>query len=1149
MKRFLFFTVIAVLYAAPGSMLWAQEPTDFFESKIRPLLVAKCYECHSAETKKHKGGLQVDTKEALLKGGETGPALVAGNPAKSLLMSAVRWADKDLQMPPKEQLSAHEIADLEAWIKMGAPDPRTGTHELTNIEKHLENAKQHWALKPVTKPAPPAADMHPVDAFITQKLQAAKLTLSPPADKRTLIRRAYFDLIGLPPSFEEVTAFAADDSPNAFEKVIDKLLADPRYGERWGRHWLDVARYADSMGAIFNGDDSYPCAYTYRDFVIRSFNEDKPYDRFLMEQIAADQIDSAASGAKGKDNTKLAAMAFLTVGRRKDRTLDDDTLDDCIDVLGRGLMGLTISCARCHDHKLEPITTKDYYGLYAVLKSSKEPGVLPALPQPETPLTREFNEKNQKQRTEYVRILAEMTETAFKREWPRVGSFLLAAHDAKNVSSNKDSGLRSGMLKDRKLNFKIYDQIVESKPDWWEINAAIFSPWQAFEKLPKDAFEKEAPALAAKFAANADRMLEPAIAALFAGAPPIKLEDVAQRYDELYAKIVDRWFADNAAALKQCRELNAVDLDTTVKILHETIVSRITQLMWTGVSKPDDGPGDIFRANEGPWYFPSVSQFYAGQSGLLIDVPGQLLSKVEPEINKLDQGPGAPIRAMAFFDEPKPYAGKVFVRGNPNVKGADAPRKFLTALQAVAPDPFPANKSGRLELAKAIASKSNPLTARVIVNRIWQWHFGEGIVRTPSDFGFRGDAPTHPELLDHLTSWFMENGWSFKKLHKHLMLSATYQQRSAVQKNEFTAVVDPANKLLWSFPVRPLELEPFRDAVLAVSGRLNGELFGKPIKLTDNTPASLRRTVYGYVDRKTLPNLYRSFDFPDPNYSSPKRSRTALTPRALILMNSPLITDSAKELAASLAKALPDDPGRVKELYRRVLQREPIEKEAARALAYLASYPPNDLVQPEAKDWQYGFGAFDLVSKQIKDFASLTSFDGKTWKATAKMPDGKPASIMLDAQGGDPGANDHLSSVRRWVAPQDGHVTISAELSHTNAKTEGIVARLISKRKGLLGEWKAKNNSLMTEIKDLEVKQGDLLDFIVSSASATDPGVYQWAPTIMMPGVSMPGMPGMPKRWDARTDFADPNKPPKPFTAWEELAQALLLSNEFGMME
>ncbi len=1142
-----FFTSLVTAIVILGSTLRAQEPTDFFESKIRPLLVAKCYECHSVETKKHKGGLQVDTKEALLKGGETGPALVAGDPGKSLIMGAVRWTDKDLQMPPKEKLSAHEIADLEAWIKMGAPDPRTGVHELTNIEKHLENSKQHWSLKPVAKPAPPVTDMHPVDAFINQKLQAAKLALSPPADKRTLIRRAYFDLIGLPPSFDEVNAFAADESPNAFEKVIDKLLADPHYGERWGRHWLDVARYSDSMGAIFNGDDTYTCAYTYRDYVIRSFNEDKPYDRFLMEQIAADQLDSTAPGAKEKDATKLAAMAFLTIGRRKDRSLDDDTRDDTIDVIGRGLMGLTISCARCHDHKLEPITTKDYYGLYAVLKSSKEPGVLPSLPQPETPQTREFNEKNQKQRAEYVRILADQAETAFKREWPRVGSFLLAMHDAKGVSSNKDAGLRSGILKDRKLNFRIYDQLVESRQEWWNANASIFSPWQAFEKLSKENFEKEAPALAKNIAE--DRLIEPVIAALFNGPPPVKLEDVAQRYDELYSKIVDRWFAENAEALKKCRELDAADLDTTVKILHETIVSRITKLMWTGVSKPDDGPADIFRANEGPWYFSTISQFYANQTGLLIEVAGQTLGKIEGDLTKLDQGPGAPIRAMAFIDEPKPYAGKVFVRGNPNVLGADAPRKFLTALQHVAPDPYPKDRSGRLELAKAIASKSNPLTARVIVNRIWQWHFGEGLVRTPSDFGFRGDAPTHPELLDHLASWFMENGWSFKKLHKHVMLSAAYRQRSAVPKSEFTASVDPANKLLWSFPLSPLELEPFRDAVLAVSGRLNGEAFGKAVKLTDNTPASLRRTVYGYVDRKTLPNLYRSFDFADPNFSAPKRSRTALTPRALILMNSPLITDSAKELAATLAKALPDDPSRVKELYRRVLQREPSEKEAARALAYLASYPPNDLVQPEAKDWQYGFGAFDMTSKQIKDFASLTSFDGKTWKATAKMPDGKPASIMLDAQGGDPGANDRLSSVRRWVAPQDGHVNISAELSHANAKTEGIVARLISKRKGLLGEWKAKNNSLMTEIKDLEVKQGDLLDFIVSSASATDPGVYQWAPTIMMPGVSMPGMPGMPKRWDARTDFADPNKPPKPFTAWEELAQALLLSNEFGMME
>jgi hypothetical protein len=539
--------------------------------------------------------------------------------------------------------------------------------------------------------------------------------------------------------------------------------------------------------------------------------------------------------------------------------------------------------------------------------------------------------------------------------------------------------------------------------------------------------------------------------------------------------------------------------------------------------------------------------FTSNQLYLSKDVAEGLRRNALKAVTDLVNHPGAPLRAMAW-QEDKPFDGKVFVRGNPNVKGADAPRQFLTALRHISPEPFPKDTSGRLELAKAITSNANPLTARVIVNRVWQWHFGEGLVHTPSDFGFRGDAPTHPELLDHLAAWFMENGWSIKKLHKHIMTSATYRQASHAPPQPRTATVDPANALLWSFPIQPLELEPFRDSVLAVSGRLLTESFGKPVKLTDNTPASLRRTVYGFVDRKTLPNLFRSFDFPEPNFSAPKRSRTALTPRALILMNSPLLIDSSKELAASLNKAQPD-AARIKELYRRVLQRLPTETEAARALAFLQAYPADDLVQPEAKDWQYGYGSFEPASKQVKEFTTLTSFDGKAWKASAKMPDGKTESVMLNAQGGNPGPSEHASTIRRWLAPQSGRVDINAELSHSTDKNEGVIARLISSRQGLLGEWKAKNNSTPTALRNVEIQAGETLDFVVSSASAANPGIYQWAPTIVMPGVFMPGMPGVPKRWDARSDFSDPSKPPKPLSAWEELVQALLLSNEFGVME
>ena len=480
---------------------------------------------------------------------------------------------------------------------------------------------------------------------------------------------------------------------------------------------------------------------------------------------------------------------------------------------------------------------------------------------------------------------------------------------------------------------------------------------------------------------------------------------------------------------------------------------------------------------------------------------------------------------MAFFDAEKIYDGKVFVRGNPRTLGADAPRRFITVLSSISPQPFPKDRSGRLELAQAIVHKDNPLTARVLVNRVWLWHFGETLVGTPSDFGFRGDRPANQRLLDHLAGWFMDNGWSFKKLHKHLMLTDYYRRRD--------------------FPTRPLELEPFRDSLLAVAGRLSAESTGRPSKVQETT----RRTVYAFVDRKTLPSLYRSFDFPDPNFTASRRSNTALTPRALILLNSPMVTESAKTLAGALAKSSLDPAHQIEELYRRVLQRDPSVKERRRALEYLAGYPLSDLVHPEEKDWQYGYGSFDADAKLVKGFSPLTSFDGKAWKATPKTADGKASTVTLDAMGGTSGAGDALSSIRRWIAPIDGQIEINGELVPLDAKNVGIAARIVSSRTGLIGEWNVKSDSTNTEVKKHAVKKGEVLDFLVAFRSDKGSGSYQWSPTILMPTANLPGMPGMAKRWDARTDFANPNSPAHPLTALEELVQTLLLSPEFASLE
>jgi len=1094
--------VFLLLAAASSAADITPAQTEFFENKIRPLLVERCYECHSAE-KKQKGNLLIDTKEGLLKGGDTGPAFVAGDPAKSLLIKAVKWTDKDLQMPPKKQLGAEEIAALEEWVKMGAPDPRGGARVLTKIEEHLENSKQDWSFQPI-----PALTAVALDSFVPSK--------SPPADKRTLIRRAYLDLIGLPPTYAEVNAFLTDSSPRAFEQLVDKLLADARYGERWGRHWLDVARYADSMGSIYGAADTYPNAFTYRDYVIQSFNHDKPYDRFILEQIAADQLDTA------KDVNTLAGMAFLGIGRRKDGKLDDDMLDDTIDVLGRGLQGLSIGCARCHDHKLEPITTKDYYGLFSVLKSSREHEVPPAIPQADTPQVREYHEMNRQARAEYIRVIAFEADRSMSAIRSRLGDYLLAAHDSEFKTIYVGKTVKADIIDPRKLQSGVHNRLVTSWDKWVKGHAELFGPWLELSALGEADFAAKAKPLCESYAKNADKNLLPSVARFFVKGAPKNLRDIADIYNYLYAAEIE---AISGEKWRQHLKVACAPTDEELSIPSKDLeVRAIDRLHSVQRANPlpeadDQALRAIIIEDSSPFVF-SARDFLTNRLNSTRDVADGIRRNVAKALTALDAHPGAPARAMAWTDADKMYDGKVFVRGNPKTPGPEAPRQFLTALKRVSPDPFPKDKSGRLELAKAIASKDNPLTARVIVNRVWGWHFGDAIVATPSDFGFRGDKPTNQPLLDHLAAWFMENGWSFKKLHKHIMLTAAYQRAD--------------------FPMRPLDFEPFRDSLLAVTGRLQPDHFGKPAKIDETT----RRTVYGFVDRRTQPSLYRSFDFPDPTFTSTKRSRTALTPRALILMNSPLLTDSAKTLAATLTKDLPDETSRIEELYRRVFQRQPTDKEMQRAHDYLAAYPQHDLVHPESKDWQYGFGEFDAASKQVKAFATLKAFDGKTFKGTAKN-----GGVMLNAMGGDPGLGQSASSIRRWIAPLDGEINITAELTHTDAKTEGVIARIISSRTGELGEWTAKANSICTDLAKVAVKKGDTLDFIVSSQSDKDGGPYQWSPSITVPGSSMPGMPGMAQRWDARVDFADPSKPLKPLTALEELCQAVLLSPEFAVLE
>ena len=1088
--------------------------TEFFETKIRPVLVESCYKCHSTGAGKDKGGLLLDTRDGLLKGGDTGPAIVPGDPQKSLLLKAVHRDDPDTAMPPKgkgEPLSKEQISDLEQWVKSGAPDPRTGTVAKSVIQGLLEQAKTHWAFQPLPHPAVsggPSGNL--IDGLLPTK--------QPSADARTLIRRAALTLTGLPPSPERVDAFAAAYLINpgaAFAELTEEFLASPQYGERWGRHWMDVARYADNMGAIFSGDDSYPFAFTYRDWVIRSMNEDKPYDRFVMEQLAADLLPEF----KPDNNGSLAALGFLTLGRRTDRRVDENVYDDRIDVISRGLLGLTVGCARCHDHKLEPIPTADYYSLFGILRSCTEPASYPVLkPQPETPESREFEKLNKPACTEYIRVHALEAERSMSAIRSRLGDYLLAARDGNYQDSYTNKKVTADVLNPRRLNTGVYNRTVKVWDKWVKAHPELFGPWLELVALDGQDFESKATILCQAFGKNADKKLHPAVARVFQKVQPKGMRDIADCYNNLWAVEVDgpwaeKWRAQIVKASVPTEE--ELGLPTT-----QLETRAIDRLNTVEKEQPlPDKDAQTLRAtllSDGSPLVFTGKDFISNKLYMNRDVAEGLRRTVTKAHAELASHAGAPLRLMAL-QESAPVTSKVYIRGNPRTLGAEAPRAWFAALRTPETPVFPKDQSGRLQLAQQIASRDNPLTARVIVNRVWGWHFGEGLVKTASDFGLRGERPVNQELLDSLAVWFMDNGWSFKKLHRLLISSKAWQQQQRTQ---------------------PLDFEAFRDSTLAVSGGLDPRMGGKPDDLS--TVSSPRRTVYALVDRKSLPNLFRNFDFPDPNATAPQRSKTALTPQALFLLNSSFVVDRARSLAKLAhpsGEPVPDATA-VRALYRLVFQRNPSDVETQRALNYVAAYPKNDVVMPEVNDWSYGSGKFDTEKQRVTGFVPL-KFAGNKVAGNGGME--------LSRDGGQPAKEGAI--IRRWIAPKDGMVDIYAELAHLSKEGDGVTSRIVSSRNGLLGEWTAEHRAVQTTLNDVEVKAGDTLDFLTECRGDPKGDTFRWAPTITMPKVEMPGMAGMAMRWDAKGNFMDPSKLPAPLNSWEEFAHVLLLSNEFAVVD
>jgi hypothetical protein len=700
-----------LVHAAPP------EAAEHFEKKIRPVLIEHCYKCH-ADQGKVRGGLRLDSREALRKGGDTGPALVPGKPEQSLLLKALRYGDDAPHMPPKSKLPDAVIADFELWIKQGAFDPRETKPAVAAPTPTV--ARDHWAFQPVKRNlAPPAVKNtawpnNAVDRFILTEIEKHNLTPTAAADRRTLLRRITFDLTGLPPTPEEMDAFLADRAADAFEKVVDRLLASPHYGERWGRHWLDVVRYADTAGET--ADFPAPHAWRYRNYVIDAFNRDKPFDQFIREQIAGDILARKAPPEQYAE--LVTATGYLAVARRFGFKASADhylTIEDTIDTLGKSILGLTLGCARCHDHKYDPVSSVDYYGLYGIFDS---------------------------------------TRYAF--------------------------------------------------------------PGSEHEPRPRHMVP-----------------LQPAMAAM-----------------------IEDWPG------------------------------------FLGMDKP---------------FLPSLDVAYAVVEG-------------------------------------KPHNARVHKRGEPTMLGDEVPRRFLQCLggQMVPPD----GGSGRRALADWLADPANPLTARVMVNRVWQYHLGTGLVATPNDFGSRGSRPSHPELLDYLTARFIAEGWSIKKLHRRIVLSATYRQSAEGSADSLR--LDANNVWLSRFPRRRLSAEEIRDSILAVSGDLDRAPGGphpfppeKGWTFSQHNPFAAvydhnRRSVYLMTPRLKRHPFLGLFDGADPNATTGRRDETTVPTQALFFMNDPFIHAKSTKLAERLL-ALPDETARLDRAYRLCFGRPPTDGERTVAQRFLSA--------------------------------------------------------------------------------------------------------------------------------------------------------------------------------------------------------------------
>lgn len=1066
---------------------------NFFERKIRPLLIAKCLKCHSGSSP--KSGLTLENRKGWVKGGTRGRAIRPGQPDRSLLIQVVRGDHADLQMPPEgESLSTEEIATLVEWVKLGAYDPRKPTQRFRPSLVSAEKVAQHWAFKPVRRPRVPAVEGAdtPVDAFIRRGQARVGLAPSPQADERTLVRRLYFDLIGLPPAISVIERLKRRGAGEEWRQLVDQLLADPRHGERWGRHWLDVARYADSAGYRAVGKQRrFPFSYTYRDYVIRSFNEGKSFDDFARDQLAADFL------LDDSNRRNLAGLGFLTVGKT---FLDDQNLviEDRIDVVTRGFMGLTVQCARCHDHKYDPIPTADYYSLYGVFDSSRVPKELPLLGEESASnLHADYVAEREKRETAYTERFAAEVELAQHRIREVTGNYLLAVHE---FDPPLKGAAKQRFMRERKLVPVVFDQWRRFLSKENEAHP-ILSPWLEFTTRNKSEWGK----LNRQFRSRegAASKLNREVARIFEAGDVVSVRDLANRYNDL------------------CQRCDTFDPQANAD---REAIRR------------------FLRASDSPTTVPESQHLN------LVHLVREPLNALRARIEELDgEHPGAPARAMVLEDRPKPREPVVFVRGNPDQRGEVVPRQFLSLASSGRRKPFTLG-SGRLELANSIVDRRNPLTARVFVNRVWMHHFGAPLVATPSDFGVRAAEPTHPDLLDWLASEFVDSGWSVKHLHRLIVNSSTYRQSSS--DRPAARAIDPENKLLWRMNFRRLELEPMRDNLLAVTGQLDARQGGLARPLLTNE-FNHRRTIYGFIERNNLPGLLRNFDLASPDVSAAKRIETTVPQQALFLMNSPFVKGLASKLVSGSAfERVTETEDRIRLLWHRFFQRDPTALEVEDGVDYLRTAKSRAGYWGPI-GWQYGTGDLDSHSGRVKGFEPFAHFTGERWQAGEHYPDARLGHARMKDAGGHTSSQEDRDVIRRWTAPADGIVSVRGQVAHRETEGNGVTASVVSSRQGILGQWHVKKGVAPTVFDAVPVRLGDSIDFVCDNAGNEDHDTFIWIPVVEYSEVrALPGRGEVLRQWRAKADFFKRFAPlPPPPTHWEQYVQALLQANELHYVD